>query len=64
MNKKNGHIFIELGRRRICYTKGEFRRLHLHFFHPSSSILFALVKKESPQESGSDRKRTIDEFKS
>lgn len=60
MRKRCGHIFIEWLKRKICYTNGKLRKLHLPFLHTSADRLFRLIKKVITQQACGDLRNTID----
>lgn len=56
---KRGHIYLEWPPS-IFYTEAELRKIHRHFYHPSSEKLYALLKKAGGDEVDSDVKRTLE----
>lgn len=46
---RGGHMYLLWDCSQLCFTKGELKKLHLHFFHPSSRKLYNLLKRAEPE---------------
>ena len=38
----------------ILFNKAELKKMHLHFFHPTPTQLYALIRRTRPEEVNSD----------
>lgn len=47
LSRKMGHAYIEWADS-ILYTELELRRMHKHFYHPSTEKLYAVIKRAEP----------------
>lgn len=57
--QKFGHLYVEWPME-IYYTEQELRRIHRHFYHPSTSKLQALIQKGAPKHNLPDLAKTLD----
>lgn len=62
--KNDEHLVLQWSALPITsfYTKGQIRRLHKHFIHPSASKLYELLRKASSNELESDIRKLIEEI--
>jgi hypothetical protein len=62
--QKDGHIFLEWNRvLDICYTREELTKIHRHFYHPSTTKLFNLLRRADPKNLAEDTRRILDDIK-
>lgn len=47
LTKRMGHAYIDW-QSSILYTEPELRKMHRHFFHPSTDKLYAIIKRAEP----------------
>ena len=45
ITRKDGHLFLTWDYSTVLYTKSELKKLHYHFFHPTSQKLFDLISR-------------------
>ncbi|CDF33317.1 unnamed protein product [Chondrus crispus] len=48
LTRKLGHLYLEWCTE-MLYTSGELRKIHRHFFHPTSDRLYAVMKRADPE---------------
>ena len=48
LTRKLGHIYLTWILPSALFTRLELRKLHLHFFHPTDTKLFALISRAHP----------------
>ena len=48
----------------ILFNKAELRKLHLHFFHPTPTQLYQLIRRTRPNEVDVDRQRLLADISS
>lgn len=58
----HGHLFVRWDLYQVPYTRTELERLHLHFFHPSTQKLLALLKRGTPERVNSDTPKIIQDI--
>lgn len=61
ITRKNGHLFVEWKLNEVLYTKPELKRLHLHFYHPSTSKMFNLISRARPEEATPATRKLLQE---
>ena len=48
ISRKHGHMYVTWNISKSYYTRAELRKIHKHFWHPSSEKLFNLLKRIDP----------------
>ena len=46
----------------ILYNKSEFQRLHLHFYHPTTTQLMNLIRRAQPQHVSAEVRRLLEQI--
>ena len=59
---KFGHMYYDWSQTPIMFTRKELVRFHKHFFHPSSSKLFDLIKRAKPDEAHAETRKTLEDI--
>ena len=65
ITRKLGHLYVEWDPStplNAYYTKAELLRMHLHFYHPSVSKLFNLIKRAKPEHANAETKGILQEI--
>ena len=62
--RKQGHMYITWNSRTIMFTRNELQRIHKHFWHPSASKLFNLLKRTHPEDTSSETLKILNEIQS
>lgn len=60
--RRNRHLYITWPIRKIYYTRAELYKLHHHFYHPSASKLYNLLRRTNPSKLNPNTIRTLDEI--
>ena len=60
LTRKLGHIYLTWNLSQTLFNRTELRKLHLHFFHPSSSKLFSLVSRAHPNHATPETRKIIE----
>lgn len=55
---KRGKLYIECPQS-VFYTEKELRKMHRHFYHPSSEKLYAQIKRADGDSVDTDIERTL-----
>jgi hypothetical protein len=60
--RKDGHLYVEWEIVKTLYTRNELKKLHLHFYHPSSDKLYQLLRQANPENTTTDLKALIEDI--
>lgn len=61
----NGQSFIQPTMHELesLFTKHELERMHLHFFHPSTSKLYNLIRRASPEKADNNLRKMLEDIR-
>ena len=62
IQRKHGHLYLSWDASEVLFTASELKKLHGHFYHPSSSKLYALLRKTHPDETTGETLKTLQEI--
>lgn len=60
--RKLGHLYVEWDFSEVLFTKFQLKRLHMHFFHPSSAKLLNLISRARPESATPETQELLEQI--